>query len=100
MNIKIFKSDKPLKKFYALFPDGKKVYFGASGYSDYTKHKDDDRKDRYIARHSKMGEDWNKSGIETAGFLSRWFLWNKKTLRESARDIEKRFNVKVTLSLS
>ena len=29
----------------------------------------------YIARHSKMGEDWTKSGMLTPGFLSRWILW-------------------------
>ena len=49
--------------------DGKmhKVHFGAQGYSDYTKHKDPERKRRYITRHQKS-ENWTKSGVLTAGF--------------------------------
>ena len=45
------------KKMTAVFNiDGKKktVNFGASNYSDYTIHHDEERKKRYIARHQKM----------------------------------------------
>ena len=42
--------------------------FGQNGASDYTKHKDTDRKYRYIDRH-KNNEDWTKPGAKTAGFL-------------------------------
>ena len=83
------------KKLKAVFfKDGKKVktvQFGASGYSDYTKHKDNDRKERYINRH-KVREDWND--YMSAGALSRWILWNKKTLSASIKDYKKRFNLK------
>ena len=64
----------------------KTVSIGAKGYSDYTKHKDPDRKERYIDRHKK-NENWRKSGINIAGFYSRWLLWNKPTLTQSARDL-------------
>ena len=43
------KSSNPDKK-YDAYVEGKKVSFGASGYSDFTQHKDEDRKQRYIAR--------------------------------------------------
>ncbi len=43
-----YKSDKPNKKYYIITNDNKKVYFGASGYSDFTIHKDEERKLRYI----------------------------------------------------
>lgn len=33
------------------------------------------KKEAYIARHSKGGQDWTKSGAMTPGFLSRWVLW-------------------------
>ena len=33
--------------------------------------------------------NWGKSGIFTAGFWSRWMLWNKPTLEESYNDIKK-----------
>ena len=90
--IKVVKSDKPKKKYYALFKNlennkEKKVYFGASGFSDYTKHKDKDRKNRYISRHKKK-EKWDNDGILTPGWWSRWLLWNKPTFKESLIDVK------------
>jgi len=64
------------------------VKFGRQGYSDFTKHKDEARKQRYLDRH-KANENWNKP--DTAGALSRWILWNKPTLRESIQDYKQRF---------
>lgn len=93
--MKILLSPSYIKsKKWTVLVDGKVVHFGAKGYSDYTKHKDSERKDRYISRHRKR-ENWKKSGIDTAGFWSRWLLWNKPSLGASIRDIEKRFNVKI-----
>ena len=66
------------------------VKFGATGYSDYPTHKDEERKKSYISRHEKR-ENWGKSGVNTAGFWSRWLLWNKKTISGSLADIKKRF---------
>jgi hypothetical protein len=85
-----YKSDKPDKKYYIITKDNKRVYFGQASASDFTIHKDEARKQRYILRHQK-NEDWGKSGIDTAGFWSRWLLWNKPTIRESYQDIKKRF---------
>jgi hypothetical protein len=44
------------KKYEVYLPNPntgriKKVSFGAIGYSDYTKHKDKDRRERYRLRH-------------------------------------------------
>jgi hypothetical protein len=69
---------------------GKHIYIGAAGMSDFTKHKDEERKNRYINRHEK-NEDWGKSRIDSAEFLSRWLLWNKPTSKESYQEIKKRF---------
>ena len=43
-----YKSDKPEKKYYIITNSGRKIYFGAAGMSDFTKHKDEARKERYI----------------------------------------------------
>jgi len=94
MNIVLKKSDKKDKKYMIRIDDKKTVYFGATGYSDFTKHKDKERRERYINRH-KSKENWLKSGIKTAGFWSRWLLWNKPTLSSSILDIEKRFKVHI-----
>jgi hypothetical protein len=85
-----YKSDKPNKKFYIITNDNKKVYFGAAGMSDFTIHKDPVRKLKYIVRHQKR-ENWTKTGIDTPGFWSRWYLWNKPTLQASYDDIKKKF---------
>ena len=86
------KSNKPGKKFMVTI-DKKTIHFGASGMSDYTKHKDKERKARYVARHKRGGEKWTKSGIKTAGFWSRWLLWNKPSIGGSKKDISSRFGV-------
>ena len=92
MIIKLKKSSRKDKKYMAIFEDGKKVHFGAKGYSDFTKHKDPERKERYIARH-RINEDWED--IKTPGTWSRWILWNKPTLVDSIRDMEDKFGVNI-----
>lgn len=74
---------------------GKKtVHFGAEGYQDYTMHKDSSRMKKYISRH-KARENWTKSGLKTAGFWSRWILWNKPSLSDSIKSTESKFKVKI-----
>ena len=84
------------KKYKAIFYDdqGKKlktVQFGSEGMSDFTIHKDKERKQRYLDRHMKR-ENWNDP--MTAGALSRYILWNKPTLDASIKDFKKKFNLK------
>jgi len=78
------------KKLMAEFGDGRVIHFGAAGYQDYTIHKDEKRKARYIARHQK-NEAWDDP--QTAGSLARYILWNKPTLDASIRDYKDRFNL-------
>jgi hypothetical protein len=85
-----YPSNNSTKKYYIITSTGKKVSFGAKGYQDFTTHKDEVRKQRYITRH-QANENWGKSGINTAGFWSRWLLWHKPTIKESYADIKKRF---------
>ena len=91
MEIIIKKSKKSEKKFEAVVEGKKTIPFGQKGYSDYTLHKDPERKDRYIKRHAGMGETWTKDGIKTQGFYARWILWNKPTLKGSVDDLNKKF---------
>ena len=90
----IKKSTNQKKKYMAVFyEDGKKIkttHFGAAGMSDFTKHKDKARKQRYMNRH-KANENWQNP--MSAGSLSRYILWNKPTLRASITDYKKRFNL-------
>ena len=77
-------------KYYIITKSGKIIKFGATGYSDFTIHKDEARKQRYINRH-KNNENWTKSGINTAGFWSKHLLWNLPTIKASYEDIKRKF---------
>lgn len=88
------RSPKKDKKFMVVTPSGKKIYFGATGYSDYTKHKDIERKERYVTRH-RRNEKWGLDGVLTAGFWARWVLWNKPSLEASIKDTERRFGITI-----
>lgn len=88
--VKIVKSPRTEKKLRAYFSDGTHTDFGAKGYSDFTLHKDPERRDRYDNRH-KRREDWNNP--KTAGSLSKWVLWNKPSLKASISDYKRRFNL-------
>ena len=79
MEIVIMKSSNKNQKLDAVIDGKKKVSFGHSSYSDYTKHKDKDRKEAYIKRHSK--EDWSKSNIASPAWMSRYILCEKPTLK-------------------
>lgn len=94
--LQIKDSNREGKKYVAFFYDNDKkkiktVHFGSAGMSDYTIHKDDDRKQRYLDRH-RTNEDWQNP--MTAGALSRWILWNKPSLNTSIRDFMVRFGFK------
>ena len=119
MRVKIIRSPNTTKKFRAILEDGRTVDFGASGYSDYTKHKNPSRMRSYVLRHGGQipkrtvaerepkkihklmedvnrsdKEDWNMSGVGGAGFWSRWYLWSQPTIPEVQRFMSKRFGIK------
>ena len=119
MELIIKLSDRPDKRYMAVFYDRgsrhsrtpttkneevkeKKVKTQHFGYaltddrgikkygSTYIDHKNDTLKDNYIARH-KVNE--NFEDFMSAGSLSRYILWNKRTFRESLADYKKRFKL-------
>ena len=96
LEIVITKSKAKDKKYDAIIDGKKTIHFGAKGYSDFTIHKDEERKDRYINRHKKT-ENWNDP--KTAGFYAKNILWNKKSVKASVEDTNKRFkNIHIKLS--
>ena len=93
----IKKSSKPDKKYDAVINGKKTVSFGQAGASDFTLHRDEERKQRYIDRHRK-NENWNDH--TTSGFYSRWITWEKPTLKEAVSNVNKKFpNLNVKLSI-
>lgn len=98
MKVEVYKSERKGKKYkiVLVYDDGKTktIHIGQEGADDFTKTGDDKQKQRYITRHKK-NENWTKSGITTAGFWSRWLLWNKSSLSASKKDIENKFKVNI-----
>jgi hypothetical protein len=86
----ILKKSSKDDKRYMVEIDGKTIHFG-SKLDNFTIHKDVLRRKYYIDRHKK-NEDWND--ILTAGFWSRWLLWEKPTIESAKKNIEKKYNVK------
>ena len=107
-SVEISRSSNPEKKLMAVFYDdeGKKMkttHFGQRGASDYTKHGDKERMERYLERHgggfeTSTKEDWKDP--TTAGSLSRWILWNKPSLKGSFDDYKRRFGLKGSINVS
>ena len=94
--VQLNKSQVSGKKYTAVFydDDRKKIrttHFGSAGMSDYTKHKDDERKQNYLDRH-RANENW--SDYKSAGALSRWILWNKTSISASYNDYLKKYGLK------
>lgn len=90
---KLYKSKNEMKKWDVYIPTEKglkKVSYGAAGMSDYTKHKDKDRRERYRNRHIHDHiEDPYKPG-----FWSWWHLWgdssdSKKAFQQAVRKAKK-----------
>ena len=91
LSIKKLKGDE--KKYEAVFlVNGKQKVqkFGAEGMSDYTIHKDIERRNRYISRHSK---DLDTGDPTRAGYLSMFILWNKPSFRKSVEDYKTRLKI-------
>ena len=82
------KSSNPRKKYDAVIDGKKTVSFGQSGASDFTLHRDNERKERYLDRHRDR-ENWKDH--TTAGFYAKNILWNKPTVEASVKDTNKKF---------
>jgi len=91
------KSDKPKKKYYALFTDSstgrqKRTYFGSAGMTDYLISKDKERRSRYRSRHKK---DLQTKDTTRAGYLSWYLLWGESTsLRTNLASYKRKFGYK------
>ena len=74
-------SKRKNNKYVVTLPGGKNLHFGSSQYSDFLIYKDEERKDRYLARAKKIK---NKQGQltyenpESANYWSVNLLWSGK----------------------
>ena len=95
--MKIIPSKNKKFKYTAYFKldngKEKKTNFGAKGMSDYTIHKDKDRRERYRKRAINQIKN-PKTGPMSASYLSYYLLWGDSTsLGKNIIDYKKKFNL-------
>lgn len=74
-NAIIYKSSNPKKKFMILDPNkNKMVHFGQINFQDFLKHKNLDRRNRFLKRTANMRGEWRDNKY-SANNLSREILW-------------------------
>jgi len=82
MIISILPSDKKGKKWMAKVDEtGQTIYFGQAGAEDFTTHKDELKRKRWIARHKV--EPWKPEVNLTPAWLSRYLLWEKDDMNKA-----------------
>lgn len=79
----ITKSNRKDKRFkvvvvHKITGQTKTIHFGQKNGQTFLDHNDEVKKKNYLARHSKLNEDWKDPF--TAGYWARWFLWSAKDI--------------------
>ena len=97
MEYHLYKSSNPKKKYMVKFINQttnkvNTIHFGATGYDDYTITNNMKQKQFYKKRHA----DDYINDLSYSGAWSMNLLWNKKTLEASIKDMEKRFDIRIT----
>ena len=87
MNVKIVRSPDRKKKFRAILGDGRTRRIIAER---------DPKKIQtmMLGVNSSDKEDWKISGIDGAGFWSRWYLWSYPDFEGVKKFMSKRFGIK------
>ena len=102
-------SPLPTKKYRVIFPTREEpsdtpsyIDFGAAGYYDYINYNlefgpsvANIHRERYLARHAAR-EDW--TNVYSAGFWSRYLLWEKRSLKAAIKNIEKMIGVNIIVN--
>jgi len=70
----IYLSATKNKKFAVRTPDGRVVNFGQKGYDDFTKHQNQQRRENYLNRATKIKGDW-RSDKYSPNNLAINILW-------------------------
>jgi hypothetical protein len=72
----VFTSPRAAKKYRIYDPNrGVWVDFGDLNYEDFTKHKDEDRRRRYLARATRIHGNWRDNPYSKNN-LSLYLLWD------------------------
>jgi hypothetical protein len=73
-NKEVFLSTRKNKKYMIMNDNNTFVHFGQLPYTDFTKHLDEQRRELYLKRASKIKGEW-KTNIYSPNMLSIVLLW-------------------------
>jgi len=73
----IYRSKAKDKKYSIRNPQGRLINFGNIHYEDYTKHKNDDRRENYLKRSTKIKGNW-KDDPYSPNMMRIRLLWDGK----------------------
>lgn len=73
-NGKLYISNRKDKKYYVFDDNNNKIHFGQMGYEDFTKHKDEQRRQNYLKRASNIKGEWRQNKFSPNN-LSINILW-------------------------
>jgi hypothetical protein len=71
---KLYPSTSKNKKYMIKNPSGKWIHFGLFPYEDFNKHKDEERRNRYLLRAENMRGNWRDNPYSPNN-LSIHILW-------------------------
>jgi|MEHZ01.4.fsa_nt_MEHZ011191826.1_1 hypothetical protein len=88
----ILKNSTNKGKRYVIVMDNMNHHFGSDVGKTYIDGRTDKEKNAWEARH-KGNKNYND--IHASIFWSKNLLWNKKSLKESIKSLEKKLNIKI-----
>ena len=95
LKVKLVDSPYATKRYRMLFyHNGHNIHhtdFG-SKYENYTIHHDDNRRRLFLARFNKLIKEHEKDYTAPI-ILSKYILWNKKTIEESFKNYKQTFGL-------
>ena len=102
----ILKKSKRTNKKYVVKDGTRTVHFGDDRYRDFTLMNDRNSKyyeanpnerQRIKENYRRRHKGDNLENPFSAGALSYYLLWNKPSLKQSIKDYENKFNIKIKL---
>jgi len=82
------------KKYTFIYKDdnkGRIIHFGSESSQTFVEGATKEKREAYIARHSKGGENWNEIN---PGSCARFILWgDSRSIRTNLENYKKRFNI-------
>ena len=76
-----------------------RLYVLRHGGGDTRKFSDPQRVHERMSKVTKSKlEDWEISGLKTAGFWSRWLLWSEPSLGDAMKHMKTRFGLDISKS--